>query len=449
MTIAMQAGTRTLLAGFGRVRPSYAAVTGPVSAAALAELLASRPVSGLIARGSGLSYGDAAQNGGGLVLSPVTDAVVELNPDSATVTASAGATFAEILTRIVPDGFCLPVLPGTRHVTVGGAIAADVHGKNHRRAGSLSAWVDRIDLIDGLGEPRTLTPATDRDALLATAGGMGLTGVMLSATLRLRRIESHLIEATSRRASCLDAMLAMMESATAEYTVAWVDATASGAALGRGIVETAEHAPASSMVQGERLTYKQRRSPQLPTFPVSMVSPATARAFNSLWFRKAPREHTGLADLATFFHRLDAVAGWNQVTGPRGLIQYQFAVPDGAEHVLAAVLTTIQRNRCAPFLGTLKRFGPATGGPLSFPVPGWCLALDMPAGHSALPGVLADLDMRVAAAGGRVYLAKDARLDREAFDAMYGSLSEWRAVRAGLDPHGLFQSDLARRVGLC
>jgi len=449
MAIATQAGTRTLLTGFGRTRPCYAAVSGPVSRAGLAELLATRPPSGLIARGSGLSYGDAAQNAGGVVLSPVTEAVVELDRERATVTASASATFAQILRRIVPAGLCLPVLPGTRHVTVGGAIAADVHGKNHQRAGSLSAWVESIDLIDGLGELRSLTPAEHGDALLATVGGMGLTGVILGATLRLRRIDSDLIEATSRRAASLEVTLAMMAAATAEYTVAWVDATASGAALGRGIVETAEHAPASAMAHGERPSYQERRSPRLPSFPVSVVTPATARAFNSLWYRKAPRQHTGLAGFATFFHRLDAVAGWNRVAGPRGLIQYQFAVPDGAENVLAEVLITVQRNRCAPFLGTLKRFGTATGGPLSFPVPGWCLALDMPAGDSALPTVLSDLDMRVAAAGGRVYLAKDARLGQRAFDEMYGPLTGWRATRASLDPHRLFQSDLARRVGLC
>jgi decaprenylphospho-beta-D-ribofuranose 2-oxidase len=449
MALATQAGTRTLLSGFGRTRPTYAAVTGPVSPGGLAELLATRPPTGLIARGSGLSYGDAAQNAGGLVLSPVTEPAVELDRDRATVTASASTTFAEILTRIVPAGFCLPVLPGTRHVTVGGAIAADVHGKNHRQAGSLARWAERIDLVDGLGELRSLTPAADRDALLATTGGMGLTGVILAATLRLRRIDSDLIEATSRRAASLEVTLAMMASAGAEYTVAWVDATASGSALGRGIVETADHAPAGAMAHGDRLSYRQRRPAKIPSFRVSMVTPSTARTFNSLWFRKAPRRHTGVADFATFFHRLDAVAGWNQVTGPHGLIQYQFVVPDGAENVLATVLNTVQRNRCAPFLGTLKRFGAASGGPLSFPVPGWCLALDMPAGHNALPTVLADLDMRVAAAGGRVYLAKDARLRQDAFDAMYGPLSAWRATRARLDPHRLFQSDLARRVGLC
>jgi decaprenylphospho-beta-D-ribofuranose 2-oxidase len=437
------------LTGFGRIRPSAAAVTGPLSPAALAELLRARPPSGLIARGSGLSYGDAAQLAGGVVISPVTQAAVELDGGRATVTASASTTFGEILTRIVPAGFLLPVLPGTRNVTVGGALAADVHGKNHRRAGSLSAWVERIDLVDGLGELRRLTAASDRDALLATVGGMGLTGVMLGATLRLRRISSDLIEATSRQAASLDVTLAMMAASTAEYTVAWVDATASGQALGRAIVETAEHAPAGAMASGELPNYRHRRSPQLPPFPVSLVNPLTACVFNDLWFRKAPRQHAGIADFASFFHRLDAVGGWNQVTGPRGLIQYQFVVPDGAESVLAAVLTTVQRGGCAPFLGTLKKFGTATGGPLSFPVPGWCLALDMPAGQAGLPAVLADLDMRVAAAGGRVYLAKDARLGQYAFDAMYGPLGGWRTTRDRLDPYRLLRSDQARRVGLC
>jgi decaprenylphospho-beta-D-ribofuranose 2-oxidase len=153
--------------------------------------------------------------------------------------------------------------------------------------------------------------------------------------------------------------------------------------------------------------------------------------------------------LSSYFHRLDAIAGWNRALGPRGFLQYQFAVPDGAEHILTQVLETVQNERCAPFLGTLKRFGSGAGGHLSFPLPGWSLAIDMPAGSPRLAPLLRRLDARIAAAGGRVYLAKDGSLGPETFSAMYGRLPQWQAIRAELDPAGVFKSDLGRRLGLC
>jgi decaprenylphospho-beta-D-ribofuranose 2-oxidase len=182
---------------------------------------------------------------------------------------------------------------------------------------------------------------------------------------------------------------------------------------------------------------------------VPLVTPLAARALGSLRVAAAARERSGLADLARFFHRLDAVQGWNQAVGPHGLVQYQFVVPLGAETVLAEVLASVQRHRCAPVLGTLRRFGIGSGGPLSFPLAGWCLAVDMPAGQAQLSALLTGLDMRVAEAGGRIYLAKDVRLGRYAFEAMYRKLPDWQAVRARLDPRAVFQSDLGRRLGLC
>jgi decaprenylphospho-beta-D-ribofuranose 2-oxidase len=445
-----EAGVRQVISGFGRTAPARSVVIGPIDRDRVRDLIATRPALGLIARGAGLSYGDAAQNSGGVVLGPVTRPVVKLDASRQTVTASAGTTFGQILTQIVPAGFVLPVLPGTRHLTVGGAVAADVHGKNHERDGSLSAWIEQVDLVDGTGELRCLTAAGDPDGLQATVGGMGLTGVILSAQIRLQPIRSDMMEVTSHRMACLDEVLSLLETAKSQYSVAWIDATATGVSLGRGIVDIADHAgQPGSAAGGQDLAYRQGRARRAPAMPVSVVTPLSARAFNSLWFRKAPARHSRLADLATFFHRLDAVDGWNRAVGPAGLIQYQFVVPETAEHVLTEVLEAVGHNGCAPFLGTLKRFGPASGGPLSFPVPGWCLAIDMPAGRPQLARQLQALDLRVSEAGGRVYLAKDSRLRRDAFDAMYGPLTSWRATRARLDPHEVFQSDLGRRLGLC
>ncbi len=448
--LAPVSGSRQTMTGFGGIRPSQAVVVGPAGVDRLRALIATRPAGGLVARGAGLSYGDAAQNGRGIVVSPVTSPAVAIDQERQTVTASAATPFAEILRLLVPAGFILPVLPGTSQLTVGGALAADIHGTNHSHAGSLSAWVEQVELMDGTGELRQLSPGSDAAGLYASLGGMGLTGVMLTATIRLRRITSDFMAVTSRRAGNLDSVLSMMKGATSHYSVAWIDATATGAALGRGVVTTAYHANGPDpALAGRSLSYRRGPRHHAPAMAASLVTPVTARAFNSLWYRKAPAERAVLTDLATYFTPLDAVHGWNRLAGPQGLVQYQFVVPFGAESVLSAALAAVQAGRCAPFLATLRRFGVASGGPLSFPAPGWCLAIDMPAGRPCLGAVLHALDMRVADAGGRVYLASDARVSQYAVESMYGALADWRTTRDRLDPHGLFRSDLGRRVGLC
>ncbi|MEP7024985.1 MAG: FAD-binding oxidoreductase, partial [Actinomycetota bacterium] len=435
---------------WGAGSPVRSRVLGPLELGQLRELVTSRPPRGILARGAGRSYGDAAQNAGGCVLLPAGPALIEPDPVAATVRVRATVTFAELLGQLVPLGLLPPVLPGTRHLTVGGAVAADVHGKNQHGDGSIARWIEEIELLDGNGCLHRLTPGGDRAAFLATAGGMGLTGIILGVTLRLLRIRSTLLQVHSRRLPSLAEVMAAMDGAASRYTVAWIDTTAAGRSLGRGIVELADHLAAPDLAQEPATpAYRAGRAPRAPALPVSPFVPWSARAFNSLWFRKAPGQQDQAVALPAFFHRLDAVSGWNRALGRPGILQYQLAVPDGGEAVLPQVLERIQRGGCAPFLGTLKRFGPASGGPLSFPLPGWSLAVDMPAGNPALGPLLDGLDDVVAAAGGRIYLAKDGRLRRAAFDRMYGDLTGWRSVRARLDPAGVFQSDLGRRIGLC
>jgi len=438
------------LTGWGRATASWAEVTGPMKLEQVRELVLRQPQGGMLARGAGLSYGDAAQNEGGYVLSPVTRPRIELSADGVTVRASASVTFAEVLARTVPHGRILPVLPGTRALTVGGAIAADVHGKNQRADGTIGSWVEEIELLDGSGELRSLTPAADPEGFRATVGGMGLTGIVLAATIRLLPVRSALLRVTSRRLPGLDALLAALDGSRSRYAVAWVDTTASGGSLGRGVLDEGDHLDEPDpRLEASGLAYRPAWARRAPALPFCPVTPWSARGFNSLWYRKAPAHHTGVTSLSSYFHRLDALAGWNLVLGPSGFVQYQFMVPDGAEAILAEVLEAVRRERCAPFLGTLKRFGPAGEAYLSFPMPGWSLAVDMPAGHPRLSSVLHRLDARVAAAGGRIYLAKDANCGRDVFAAMYGRLPEWRAVREKFDPAGVFRSDLGRRLGLC
>jgi decaprenylphospho-beta-D-ribofuranose 2-oxidase len=449
-TMTSWPGTDRLLSGWGRTAPTRARVLGPLDAAGLAELVASRPARGVLARGGGRSYGDAAQNAGGCVLAPATGPLIEVDEAAGTVRAAGSVTFADLLTRLVPAGLLLPVLPGTRHVTVGGAIAADVHGKNQHGDGSIARWVTQIELLDGRGEVRRIGPDADPEAFAATTGGMGLTGIILSATIRLLRIRSSLVRVRARRLPDLDALLDAMTRARDRYAVAWIDSTATGRSLGRGVLDGGDHlTEPDPAAEPDGLRYRAGRPLPAPFLPFSPFTPLSARAFNALWYRKAPADAAALVGLPAFFHRLDGVDRWNRAAGPRGIVQYQFAVPDAEHQVIARVLEQAARGGFAAFLGTLKRFGPASGAPLSFPAPGWSMAMEMPAGNPRLGPLLDELDEIVAAAGGRVYLAKDSRMSPAAFARMYPGLDGWRATRARLDPDGVFQSDLGRRLGLC
>jgi decaprenylphospho-beta-D-ribofuranose 2-oxidase len=445
--MAKVAGTEQVLTGWGRLSPSRAVVAAPADLTQLQEIIAVQPARGLVARGSGRSYGDAAQNGGGYVLTPVTSAHIEVDPAAPSVRVSASTTVAELLEHLVPQGLLLPVLPGTRHLTVGGAVAADVHGKNQRGDGSISAWIDEIDLIDGESKRRTLVPGTAE--FRATVGGMGLTGVIIEVKLRLLRISSTGLQVTTRRLPDLDSLLSALESATSRYAVAWIDSSGSHRSLGRGVLDMGDHLDRPGPADRDGLAYRAGRAPRAPEVAFCPFTPATARAFNGLWYRAAARELTGTVSLARYFHRLDAVSEWNRALGRRGFVQYQFMVPSGADVIIAEVLTTLRRHHLAPFLGTLKRFGPASGNYLSFPGPGWSLAVDIPATNRGLWTVLDHFDRRVADLGGRIYLAKDARLRAHRFANMYRELETWRAARRQLDPRGVFASDLGRRLGLC
>jgi decaprenylphospho-beta-D-ribofuranose 2-oxidase len=384
------------------------------------------------------------------VLDPPTERLIEVDPAGATVRASSSTTFNDLLAALVPRGLLLPVIPGTGHLTLGGAVAADVHGKNHHVDGSISDWIESIELVGGDGRPRMLTPSSNGPGFRATVGGMGLTGVILAATLRLLPIRSARMQVTVRRAADLDELMTGLQGTDSRYAVAWIDGTADGRALGRGVLDLGDHLEAPDpATEAHGFRYRTGRRPRAPQLPFCPVTPLTARAFNSLWFRKAPRESHATASLEAFFHRLDGLSQWNRVLGPHGFVQYQFAVPHASGDLVAEVLRTLQRGNAAPFLGTLKRFGPGNDNPLSFPLAGWSLAVDLPAGRAGLAGLLDGLDRRVADAGGRVYLAKDARLGRACFTDMYGPLDQWHAARSELDPHGVMRSDLGRRLGLC
>jgi len=452
---AMVETDEAVLTGWGRTAPTGAAVAHPASAQEVGAVLASRPARGAIARGLGRSYNDAAQNAGGLVVD-ITRVAAVRDVDLATGVAvvEGGVSLDLLMRQLVPLGWFVPVSPGTRHVTLGGAIAADIHGKNHHHDGTFCTWVDHVTLQTPTGV-RSLERDTDKELFWATAGGLGLTGVVLDATVRLRPVETALMAVDTERADDLDGLLQRMATGDAayEYSVAWIDCLSRGPHLGRGVLTRGRHARLDDVPRQQRASarsFDPHTLVRAPAWsPAALLSRTTIAVFNEFWFRRAPRlRRDELQSITSFFHPLDGVAGWNRLYGTRGFVQYQFAVPTGAEDVVRWAVERLADARCPSFLAVLKRFGPANPGPLSFPIAGWTLALDIPARLPGLAALLDGIDELVVEAGGRVYLAKDGRVRPELVPAMYPRLDEWRQARAAVDPDGVLRSDLARRLRL-
>jgi decaprenylphospho-beta-D-ribofuranose 2-oxidase len=412
------------------------------------ELYRARPGAwtGVLARGMGRSYGDAAQLDGGLVLETGRLRGFELDREAGTVTARAGVTIGELLSVLVPAGWMVPVVPGTQHVSVGGALASDIHGKNHGAAGTFGSHVAAIGLLTAAGSVLELTP--DDDVFGATLGGMGLTGVILWARVRLAPVSSPFLAVDTDRVADLDQALGALRAPGGPYRVAWLDLL--GPRPGRGVVTRAEHLPATAVPPGRRGSATVSSRATVPErWPSGVLRPATVRAFNELRFRGAPaRERGRVESIGQHMFPLDALDAWPRLYGRPGFVQYQLVVPYGAEAVLEAVLDELRRASVPCYLAVLKDFGEANGAPLSFPIAGWTLALDLPRAATGLGPALERCDALVAQAGGRVYLSKDARLRPDALRAMYPRLEEWRAVRDRVDPEFVWRSDLAVRTGL-
>jgi decaprenylphospho-beta-D-ribofuranose 2-oxidase len=437
------------LTGWGGAISSVAHVAQPQSVDDLAELVRGASERGVIARGLGRSYGDVAQNGGGLVLKTKELArIVAFDLDRGTVTAQGGCSLAHLIDVCGRSGWFLPVTPGTRFVTIGGAIACDVHGKNHHVDGAFGSHIRDMELLTADGERHRLDPVGTPGPFWATVGGLGLTGVIVEATLQLLRMPVPAIRMTIERTDTLDDTLTLLAETDANYrySVAWVDAAAAGRKLGRAVVTQGDHADSATQAG-------------LPTPRAAITVPAWAsiapllrgrstRLLNDLYYRRAPRRAERVVPLAPFFYPLDAIGSWNRMYGRRGFIQYQFAVPLHRDDVVRHALEKLAGAGLPSTLAVLKRFGDQSHAPLSFPLPGWTLALDLALPADGAARILDKLDEEVATAGGRVYFAKDARLRAELLPTMYPRLTQWHAERAALDPQGVFQSDLSRRLGL-
>ncbi|WP_425824963.1 FAD-binding protein [Streptomyces fractus] len=442
------------LAGWGRTAPTTARLARPHTYEQVRAGVLNCGARGGIARGLGRAYGDAAQNAGGAVWDMTAlDRVHRIDADAGLVECDAGVSLHRLMEVLLPLGWFVPVTPGTRYVTVGGAIGADIHGKNHHVSGAFSRHVSTLELLTADGTVRTVRRG--EPLFEATAGGMGLTGVVLRATIELLPVQTSLMTVDTERARDLDDLMARLTATDHRYrySVAWIDLLAHGAALGRSVLTRGDHAPLDALPARARATplrFQPGQLPSPPSFvPEGLLGRVSVGLFNELWYRKAPRARTGeLQKISTFFHPLDGVPHWNRIYGRSGFVQYQFVVGLGQENALHRIVRRISERRCPSFLAVLKRFGPGGSGWLSFPTPGWTLALDLPANLPELGPFLDSLDGEVAQAGGRIYLAKDSRLRPELLAGMYPKLAEFQSLRAELDPAGVFTSDLARRLHL-
>ncbi len=449
------AGYLRLLCGWGLTAPTRARVARPGERAEVEDVLRESGPRGVIARGLGRAYGDAAQNAGGTVIDMRgLDAVRDIDLAGGRVTVEAGVSLDRLISLTLPLGWFPDVVPGTRFVTVGGAVASDIHGKNHHHHGAFGDHVDSLELLTPRGERIVCARDQEPDVFDATTGGMGLTGIVLAATLRLSRVRTSWMRVDTERAANLDDVLARLDAGDDRYrySVAWIDCLARGRRLGRSVLMRGDHATLDDLPPERReAALSPPRPPRLaapPWVPGGLLRRSTVAAFNEAYFRRAPRmRRDHLEPLHSFFFPLDAVRDWNRMYGPRGFLQYQMVVPFGREDALRAAVERLSGARCASFLAVLKRLGPERGL-ISFPMPGWTLALDVPAAAPGLEPLLDGLDELVAEAGGRVYLSKDSRVRPELVRAMYPRLDEWNEIRARLDPDGRMRSDLARRLGL-
>lgn len=444
------------LSGWGRYPVERCRVYRPDRGSEVARVLTSREQPSYVSRGLGRSYGDAALNGDSGVISHVRlNRFLGFSPETGVLECEAGVSLAEIAETFLPRGFFLPVTPGTKYVTVGGAIASDVHGKNHHVDGTFAEFVEEFRLQTATGETLICSREQRPEVFWATVGGMGLTGAILSARIRLRQVESAFVKADYRKARDLDeALSAFVQSDDRyRYSVAWIDCLASGASLGRSVLMQANDATAADVRSArpaqEPLALLRKRTVTVPfDLPSRTLNRASIQAFNVLYYWKQNNAAGRLVDYESFFYPLDSVGEWNRLYGKRGFLQYQVALPlEGGREGLVALLERLSAAKRASFLAVLKRFGKGNPGLLSFPFEGYTLALDLP-NRPGLQSFLGELDAITLRSGGRVYLAKDAALAPEAFARMYPRADEFRRVKGELDPEGRISSSLARRVGL-
>jgi len=404
---------------------------------------------GNIARGQGRSYGDsslAEQN----IHTQYLDHFIAFDENSGILTCEAGVRFDEVLQTFIPKGWFLPVTPGTQFVTVGGAIASDVHGKNHHLDGSFSDHLIEMKLCLANGEIITCSANENRELFLATCGGMGLTGIIVQASFKLMKIKtSYIEEVTFKTANLAETLQKFEEHHDATYSVAWIDCLATGETLGRSLVMLGEHAleTSNNLEPLQASGHSKLNMPfDLPNFTLNSFS---VKAFNALYYGKVrQKESKRLVDYAPFFYPLDAIQNWNRMYGKNGFVQYQFVIPKSAgQEGLTQILTEIAHSKRGSFLAVLKVFGKGNDNYLSFPTEGYTLALDFKM-DSTLLEFLDRLDQIVLEYGGKLYLTKDARMSEQTFKQSYPQWEQFQTIRQQYGADQIFNSMQSKRLGL-
>lgn len=439
-----------MLSGWGRYPREECAVSRPVSEDDLRTLVAKGP---LIARGNGRGYGDCAQNRGATVDMRRFNHMLAFDPASGQIIVEAGVLLSDIIETFLPRGWFPAVTPGTKFVTVGGMVAADVHGKNHHRDGSFGMFIDWLDVLGSDGAVKRCSAQQDAELFHWTIGGMGLTGVIVRVAFRLRRIESGWIRQQILPAANLDAAMRLFdENDSATYSVAWIDCLARGRALGRSAIMLGEHAAADELPPSRRsapFATPRRKMRGVPVdAPSALLNRLTVRAFNAAYYhRQMMRTGEQLVDWDSYFYPLDAMANWNRIYGARGFMQFQCVLPtDSARAGLTELLNSIGESGLGSFLAVLKRMGPGREGCFSFPLDGYTLALDFPVSPRTLD-LMTRLDAIVLAHGGRFYLAKDSRMSAETLRRSDARTSDFIAARRA-HATAAFQSSQSKRLQL-
>ena len=407
-----------------------------------------------IGRGGGASYGDAALNGNGVVAElDGLSGIIDFDTEQGIITCEPGITMTALQAAVVPKGWFLPVAPGASQATVGGCVCFDVHGKNHEKQGTFGKNIVALRVLTADGNVRSCSQVDDETLFWATVGGMGLTGLVVEVTLQLIPVESAFMTvSTSKTRNLEETFKAQEKSTAADYSVTWLDTTAGNKSLGRGIVMSAGHARVAELgpfQQKNALIWPEKQSRDIPFLPKrGLFRPLFVHAFNSVFYLKQ-RSVRRIQSAHPFLFPLHSINNINRFYGKNGFFEYQVAVPDATAYALVhEMLSEVQRLRAGSFLTVLKRFGPHNPAPMSFPISGITLSMQILANDPEIPRMLDRFDIKTAEAGGRVYLAKDSRLLSGVIDEMYPQRKTWAVFLDELDPNHVFASDMSRRLGL-
>lgn len=429
---------KTEYTGWGRALKATADMARPERQSSLVELSASSPAPAV---GQCRSYGDAALNDGGRAIDMTRmDRILGFDAETGLVTVEAGVQIGDLAIAFAARGWIPPVMPGTGFATVGGCIANDVHGKNHHVVGSFGQHVTAITLLQN-GKKKTVTPDKTADLFKATVGGLGQTGIIASATIQMLPCKGDMMVLTERRVDGWDEFLAVLDSSPADYTVGWIDATAKGEHLGRGILEEGE------ITSGVSPTNSKSR--EVPfNAPHWALSAPIVRMFNEAYFRRVPAHgRTTVKPITAPFFPLDKIHNWNKLYGKRGFHQFQCVVPLDQAPVLRRILELIANSGLASPLAVLKRMGAGRAGYMSFPMEGYTLAVDFP-NRSGAVSLVGELERMTEQAGGRIYFAKDALSTPDRVAGMYPEHGKWLKAVTKADPDGALVTDLVRRLDL-